>query len=93
MMPLAPSGMVMRLIPLATVTPWSDGNDTSDKRRDILRQEDDHDLTYMHGPLLTKEPCLGYGSHLSLHRQGCFATCATITETPSRCTLLFDLKD
>ena len=30
-----------------------------------------------------------FGFHRCLHIQGCFATCGTITETPSNCSLLF----
>ena len=42
--------------------------------------------------LLTKGPRFGFGFYRCLYLQGCFATCGTITETPSNSSLLFDLK-
>ena len=46
--------------------------------------------TYSHRIFLLFLARFGFGFHLCLHILGCFATCWTITEAPSRCTLLFD---
>ena len=47
----------------------------------------------MHGHSFDKGALsFGFGFHLCLHILGCFATCGTITETPSKCILLFDWK-
>ena len=54
-------------------------------------------ITWLHGWALLPLPCYGatwatdqwFGFHRCLHIQGCFATCGTITETPSNCSLLF----
>ena len=66
---LTPSGMVMLLIPRVTLIPLSDGKDTLEK--------------LLSNCFLAR---VGFGFHHStyVYILGCFATCRTITETPSR---------
>ena len=45
---------------------------------------------YPHRIILLFLARFGFGFHLCLHILGCFDTCWTITEAPSRCILLFD---
>ena len=73
---LTPSGMVMLLMP--------------GKHNPVVRWEGHSGKVVQHSSMWLYMALGGF--HLCPHILGCFATCGTITETPSRCSLLFDLK-
>ena len=90
---LTPSGMVMLLIPRVTVTLRYMGRILRASTVTFSAGEMTMNWPKCMGILLSKGPWLGFGFHWCPNIQGCFATCGTITETPSNCIRLFDRRD